>query len=298
MKGFEKLGRLAKNVSGLGEKYQREIKLGVTVAGVVLTGISAARAGIKAYKILEEQRTKLEERSYNHEEDRCYTDEEQKEIKKEITIETVKRLTPVVLPPVVIGSASIWSAVSSYNVASKQIAAITAAYNITEKSFNEFQNKAKEILGEKKAEEIRDEANIAGLNAAYNSGGKDEILETGKGNVLFWDRVTGTFFRSNWESIRAAVNTVHDNWLSGYYDDDDEVSYGEIFEELNIVPKDSLAADAFVFKRDKSTNKRDIRLRTTSVDHVTFEPTMESATVIDFMTRPTISHKWLGRDYD
>ena len=295
MKGFGKIKKIAGNIMNTYDSHQREVKLGMTVTGVVITGISAARAGIKAYKIISEQKDKIDKLNYNADN---MTEEDYNEKKKEVTVKTVKRVAPVVIPPVVIGSATIWSAVSGYNAASKQIAALSAAYSLTENSLNQFKEKATELLGEKKAQELNDQVNIAGMNSAYNAGGKDEIIETGKGNVLFYDRITGTFFRSNWESIRAAVNTVVDNWVNDLYDyyDDNEVPYGEFLEELNlnVDGNRSLAADAFVFKADDHGRKQ-IKLRTTSLDHITFDETKESATVIDFMTQPSISYRWIKR---
>ena len=107
-----KVKEMFNKVTTFGDKHQREIKLGLTIAGVVLTGISAARAGIKAHDILEDQKEKMD--SLENYESSDMSEEEYKEKKKDLTIETVKRMAPVVLPPVVIGGATILSAVSGY----------------------------------------------------------------------------------------------------------------------------------------------------------------------------------------
>lgn len=287
MKGTGKIGKAINYVMDFSETHQREIKLGLTIAGVVLTGITAAKAGIKANQILKEQKEKVQELELNPD----MTDETLAEEKKEITVATVKKMAPVVIPPVVIAGATIWSAVSGYKTATKQLAAITAAYNLSEKALNEYTEKAKELIGDKKAQNIQDEANIATMKDAYDKTGKGQIIDTGKGTVLFFDKVTGQFFRSSWNAIEKAVNRVNSDWLANYFDNEDEAPYSALLEELGL-PYNSTAAEVFCFKKDKQTNRKEIKLRH-SVGSVVYEDTQESATVIDFFDKPEICNDWL-----
>ena len=211
-------------VMNFADDHQREIKLGLTIAGVVLTGISAARAGIKANEILKEQREKLDALDESAEEG-----DDTEELKKEVTIETVKRMAPVVLPPVIIGGATIFSAVSGYSSASKQIAALSAAYNISEKALTEYTDKAKEMLGDKKAQAIKDEVQADKVkNAPPGTAGK-EVFSTGRGQTLCYDDYSGRYFLSDPETIRKAVNDINKRLMDEYY-----ISLNEFYYELGL----------------------------------------------------------------
>lgn len=209
------------------DEHQREIMLGSAIAGTVLTAVTAWRAGIKADKILAEQKAKLEEKSYNYEEDRCYTDEEQAEIKKEITIETVKKMAPVVALPALSATGTIISVIGGYKVASKQIAVLSGLYTMSEKAFADYKNKAKEIIGPKKEQEIRDEVNADKI--ASNPPVNNYIAQTGHGNVLCYDDYSGRYFYCDPEYIRKVVNDVNEQLHGDIY-----VSLNEFYERLGL----------------------------------------------------------------
>ena len=210
------------------DEHQREIKLGLTIAGIVLTGISAARAGIKADKILSEQKEKMDTLNEKYDADESIEDEVFASEKKSITIETIKRMVPVVLPPVIIGGATIYSAVSGYSSASKQIAALSAAYNISEKALSEYQEKAKEMLGDKKEMAIKDAVKQDHVKAAPPDKSKT-IINTGNGTTLCMDDQSGRYFYSDPEAIRKAANTINKRMMDEYY-----ISLNEFYDELGL----------------------------------------------------------------
>ena len=211
MKGTGKIGKAIEFISSFSEKHQKEIKLGLTITGVVLTGITAANAGIKANEILKEQKRRVEEL----EGDWDLNEEQFMEAKNEVTIDTVKKMAPVVIPPVVIGAATIWSAVSGYKSATKQLAAITAAYNLTEKKLIDYQDKAKELLGDKKATAVTDA--IAEDKVKNNPPTEGSVFHTGHGNVLCLDDYSGRYFYSDPEFIRKCVNDLNEQLRDEYY---------------------------------------------------------------------------------
>lgn len=222
-----KVKEMISKVTTFGDKHQREIKLGLTIAGVVLTGISAARAGIKAHDILEDQKEKMD--SLENYESTDMSEEEYKEKKRDLTLETVKRMAPVVLPPVVIGGATILSAVSGYSSASKQIAALSAAYSISEKTLTDFQDKAKEMLGDKNVRKVKDAINedkVAEL-APTNS----NIIHTGGYHTPCFDVASGRYFYSSAERIRQACNNVNHQIMDEYF-----VSLNELYDDLGLPP--------------------------------------------------------------
>lgn len=277
MKKGNKIAQIFDKVVNFADDHQREVLLGCTIVGIISCGIAAWKNSPKAQEVLDRHKEAMND-----------IPEDDKEARRAETFETVKEMAPLVIPPVVLGGMAIACAAGGYVKSSKKIAALSAAYSFSEKALADYTEKAKEMLGDKKAEAIKDEANIKQAREAYNSGGgREHIINTGKGNVLFFDRVTGQFFRSDWESIRAAVNDV--NARSSRYDD--EIPYGDLLEALGL-PTAGDAAEAFVFERDPHTGVLEIMLRTTSMDTILYNATRESATVVDFVDRPTIGRDW------
>jgi len=242
MKGNGKIGKLINSIASFSDTHQKEIKLGLTIAGVVLTGITAAKAGIKADKILKDQNKKVEELELNPD----MTDETLAEEKKEITVETIKQMAPVVIPPVVIAGATIYSAVSGYKSATKQIAAISAAYNLTEKKLMDYQDKAKEILGEKKAQSVTDA--VATDKVKENPPKEDSIFRTGHGDVLCLDDYSGRYFYSDPEHIRKCVNDINEQLRDEFY-----VSLNDFYDRLGL-PNCKLGSDIGFCMEDGNLN--------------------------------------------
>ena len=293
MKKKNLLTRTWNNITSFGEKHEQEIYLGLKIAGLVSTAILAWRAGAKADSIIKESKEKIAEL-----EDRTDISEEEKtEKKREETVSTIKKLVPVVLPMAVVGGATVTCDILNYKSVGKKIAFLTAAYNISEKEIKELQDKTEELFGKKKAEELKDEVAISGMQKAFSDISSDEIVDTGKGSVLFYLPITGTFFRSSWESVRSAATEVMANWNAGYYDSDDEVRYSEFIYELGLPATigECEAAKAFSFKRDRHTRKAEVKLRP-STGSVIFEGTKESGTVVDFFDSPTISESYVVHD--
>lgn len=230
MKGNSKLGKAFNTILSFSETHQREIKLGITITGVVLTGIASARAGIKVNKVIISHKERIEHLEDAYKNMDNFSEEEYKEEKKTIVLETAKEAVPAILPPVIIGGVTIWSAVSGYNVASKKIAAITAAYNISEKALTEYTAKAKEMLGDKKATEIKDAVNADKVKSNPPAP-ENIILNTGNGSTLCYDELSGRYFYSSPESLRKAANLINKRMMDEYY-----VSLNEFYDECCLPP--------------------------------------------------------------
>lgn len=224
MKGNSKFGKFVKDVMNFTDNHSREIKLGLTIAGVILTAAASANAGIKANQIMKEQKQKIDDLN-NYEID--MPDDQYEKEKRDITIETIKRMAPVVLPPVIIGGATICSAISGYNSATKQLAAISAAYSISEAKLSDYTDKAKELLGDKKVQEVKD---AVGQDKVINNPPKQNtIISTGKGNVLCLDDYSGRYFYSDAESIRKATNNINKRLMDEYF-----ISLNDYYDELGL----------------------------------------------------------------
>ncbi len=271
--------------------HQREILLGLAIGGAFVTGVISWRNGMKCERVLQEQGRKMEDVERNHEDGEYESEAQYEQARKEVTKETVKKVAVLAAGPVVAYGSTVLATVGGYKCASGQMATLAALYKASEEASSEIAKKAEEIAGPKKGQQIKDDANIEQMKKAYEKGDA-EIVETGKGNVLFYDKYCGRFFRSSWESIRAAVNNINRDWNDGMYDD--EVSYNELAAEFGL-EQDSVFGDAFVFRKDDRFNygsNIDLMTSTGQLECKMMPGTMESATVIDYHVKPVLARRY------
>lgn len=226
-----KVNKLSQFVDGALKFYddhQREIMLSGAIAGTVITAVLSWKAGIKADKVISKQKEKMNalEKDFADEEIGM-TEEEYKGHRKELVMETCKEMAPIVIPPALAATGTIVSVISGYKVASKRIAILSSLYSVAEKSLTDYQDKTKEIVGPKKAQEIKDE--IAADKVAANPPKTGAVIKTGKGETPVYDPKSGRYFYSSPEAVKAAVNRINHRMMEEYY-----VSLNEFYDELGL----------------------------------------------------------------
>lgn len=194
------------------KKNSPAILTGAAIVGVLSTAYSAYKAGLRADKILEVYRADMKD---------CHPKD--KEAKRAVVGETAKKLIPVVAPPVIMGAATISCIVGSHSVSSRRIAALSAAYSLSESTVKNLNNKMEEILGEKKTRAIKDAVMKDKLHADAEKDRKtlsdNNFVIPGDGTVLCKDLYSGRLFYSNAEKIKQAIakcsyDIVSDMWIS------------------------------------------------------------------------------------
>jgi hypothetical protein len=218
---MKKEGKLMKFVEGIfnfADEHQREIFLGVQIVGTVTTAVLCWKAAPKAEEILEKHKKKMAEIA-----------EDDKEGRKKETIDTVKDMAPVVVPPVAMGAMTIACALGGYKASTRQIAALSAAYSLSEKALTDFKDKTLDLIGPKKYSDV--EENVARQRIDDNPPcEQNTILNTGRGTVKFLDPVSGRYFYSRPDDVRRAVNVVNNNTnVDGYF-----TKLNEFYDELGI----------------------------------------------------------------
>ncbi len=181
------------------------------VAGTVGTAVLTGRASFKAAQIIQE----------NAEQDISagpYTKTEQ-----------VKDVWPLFLPPVALGTATIASIIMANRLSAKRAAALAAAYGISEKSFQEYREKALEKLGVNKEQKVRDEVAQDRITKHPNN----EVIIIGGGEVLCYDMLTGRYFRSSVERIKKAESNMHSEIYHHMY-----ASLTSFFDDIGLPPTD------------------------------------------------------------
>jgi len=118
------------------------------------------------------------------------------------------------IPPVVAGIVSIGCIIGGTRIGMRRTAAITAAYSLSEKAFEEYRTKVTEKMGERKEQNVRDE--IAQERVSKGAPSRDIIL-MGGGDVLCCDLRTDRYFLSSVERLKKAQNDVNFRVLQDGY---------------------------------------------------------------------------------
>lgn len=203
------------------KKNSPVILTGLAIVGVISTAYAAYKAGPRADKILEAYRKDMRD---------CHPND--KEAKRAVVGETVKKMVPVVAPPIIMGGTTIACIVGSHSVSSRRIAALSAAYSLSETTVKNLNSKMEEMLGEKKARAIKDSIMKDKLKA--DSEKDKKILSDGQlvipsdGTVLCKDLYSGRLFYSNAEKIKQAIAKCSYEIISDMY-----ISLNNFYEAID-----------------------------------------------------------------
>lgn len=202
------------------KKNSPAILTGLAIVGVLSTAYSAYKAGSRAEKIMEEHRKDLK-----------YCSKNDKEARRVVTCETIKKMAPVVTPTVIMGGTTIACIVGSHSVSSRRIAALSAAYSISESTVKNLNSKMEEMLGEKKARAVKDAIMKDKLKADKENDQKviseNSFVMTGDGTVLCKDMYSGRYFYSSAEKIGQAIAKCSYDIVSDMY-----ISLNEFYEAI------------------------------------------------------------------
>lgn len=126
--------------------------------------------------------------------------------------------------------------IGSSSITKKRTAAIAAAYSITETALTEYKNKTAEILGETKEQSIRER--IADDRIKENPPKSNEVIVTNKGETLFYETISGRYFKSDIERVRRAENELNRNMRSEV-----QISLNDLYMQLGLPITNSVNDD-------------------------------------------------------
>jgi len=129
----------------------------------------------------------------------------------------------------VIAGLTITCIVGANHIGTKRQLAIASLYSLTDLAFKEYRQKNVETIGQRKEKGVYEEA----LGKRINSRpvGSSEIILTGKGEALFYDSISGRYFKSNIEHIRRTVNTLNTQIINQSF-----VALDELYYEIGLKP--------------------------------------------------------------
>ena len=234
MKGFnmESIAKLGKMGLAAMNRNLPSILSGAAIAGIVA-------AVWTTYKATPEINSALESAKWDKT-DKVNEDEETASA-EDVTLtkwETFKAVAPYVWKPAACVAFSAVCVVSANVLNVQRLTMLAGAYKLSEKKLQEYEEKAKELLGEKKATELHDEVAKSMTPVDVFDDDDPDIEYTGKGNELFYDAFRDKKFYSSVEAIRTAESTLNKALVSG-----DSVTLNELYYELGL--KSVKFGDAF-----------------------------------------------------
>lgn len=161
--------------------------LGTAVAGVVTTGVLAAKAGYNARGIIDEHEDLTGE---------------------ETTLQEKAQLTWLCYAaPAVTGATTIASCIGMHTVHNKRHAALAGLYAMSTTKLEDYQTKAEELLGAKKTQQLTNEMAQAEVDKHPLS--SHEVILTNGGSELCYDEFSGRYFYGSVNKIEEAVNNTN-----------------------------------------------------------------------------------------
>lgn len=192
-------------------KRSPEILLGIGIASGITATVLAVKATPKALQLIEEAKFN-KATAWNEE----HSDSHLRAVTENLTkLEVVKATWKCYIPAAISGVASIACLLGSHSVHAKRNAALATAYKLSETALNEYREKVVEEIGEDKEKVIRDKVSQKHLDEKPVS--KNEVIITGTGKQLCYDGISGRYFESDIQTIRAAVNKINETMVYEMY---------------------------------------------------------------------------------
>lgn len=165
--------------------------VGTAIAGILSTGVLAAKGGYKARGIIDEAQDK---RFANSEPPLSFTDKAQ-----------LTWLCYAV--PAVTGASTIASVVGVHTIHTKRHAALAGLYAVTSGKLDDYRDKAEELLGTKKTQQLNDA--VAQQSVDRNPVGDHEVIVLNGGTELMHDDWSGRYFLGSVPIVEAAIAEVN-----------------------------------------------------------------------------------------
>lgn len=200
--------QLARNARVLAVKRSPEILTGIGIGGMITTTVLAVRATPKALTLIEEAKKENKEDEFSN-------------------IDTVKACWKVYIPAAVTGTLSVACLIGASSVNYKRNAALATAYTLSETALKEYKDKVVEVVGEKKAQDVKDA--VAKERIKNKPVSNSEVIVTDKGTTLCYDSVSGRYFYSDMNTLKSIENKLNKSLYMDNY-----ISMNEMYSEIGI----------------------------------------------------------------
>lgn len=206
------LKKTCRNVMRSYDSHKPEVLTGVGVGLMLLAIPLSVVATIKANKKIEEKKNEIAQKIQAESEDLdTPVDKDSIEIP---TKEIVKSTWMYYIPSVVAAGVGAFCNVSSTKEGLKRTATMAAAYQLSESAFNELRQATKEVVGEKKENDIEKQLIKERMDKVRDPNGQiQNVYDTRDGNQLCFDYWSGRYFYSDVEYIKSRINLLNENMV-------------------------------------------------------------------------------------
>ena len=185
-----------KTAAAFATKNSNALLTGLALTTLTGTALAVASAVPKLMEVEEDKKADLEI---------ARNDEERRKIKRAARLKVAKIIIVPALMFLICGGCIVGNAY----INSKKIAALAAAYALSEQKIEDLENATKEIAGPKKSSLIAQKADQ--LAAERCETDKDAVINTGHGEDLFYYRKEDYYLRSNQDFINLAFKNIQSN---------------------------------------------------------------------------------------
>lgn len=184
------------------DKHSPEILIGLGIASAITSTVLAVKATPKAMELLAE----AEKENINKQTKEGVPGPE---VKNGLpAVQVVKTVWKCYIPAAISGAASVAFLLGSNSVHARRNAAIATAYKLSETALTDYKKEVIETIGEEKAKLIQDK--VAQKHVDEHPVSSNQVIIAGSGKQLCYDGISGRYFESDIQTIRAAVNTINE----------------------------------------------------------------------------------------
>ena len=204
---------LFKSISKWTSKHSPELLTGAGIAAGVTTVVLAVKATPKALQLIEEEK-------HNQKTDHLKP------------VDTVKATWKCYIPAALTGTASMACIIGANSVNTRRHAALAAAYELSTTALKEYRGKVVETIGEKKEKTVREK--LSQQQVEREPIVDREVIVTKKGDTLFFEPLSGRYFKSDIDTIKSTVNELNRRMIGG----ENYISLSEFYQEIGLAITD------------------------------------------------------------
>lgn len=205
-------------------KYEPELLMAMGISGMIFSTVWGIRSTIKASELIRKTQKEINDIA-----------NENKEPAHQLTRqEKLKLVWKLYLPVAISMAVSVPCIIAGNRVSNGRNMALAAAYTLSETALQDYKEKTKEISGDKVYEKINESISKDKVQAMHQG---SKVTLIGDGDSLFFEPLSGRFFKSNWNRISKSANELNARALGNVTG---VITIGEWY---NILGLDSTALD-------------------------------------------------------
>lgn len=208
--------------------HSADILIGTGIAGMIASTVLAVKATPKAMDNIEQEKAN-------------------RGVTALTTKQTIQAGWRPFIPAVVSGVVGAGCIIAGTGQHKNRQAALATVYAMSENTLKRYKNEVKKQFGEEKAKEIDKnvvKAKIKERPVIVDADDSMFVQQTGHGQTLCYDSLSGRYFRSSINAIDRAVNNVNKSLMNEHY-----VTVNELYNEIGI---DTIGAGSLIgWRADK-----------------------------------------------